>query len=156
MDQSRIRVFIGVGSNLGNREESLRKAAEAIRRIPKTRWLRSSKVLETEPVGGPAQGRYLNAVWEIETGLSPQELLREFLAIETGLGRVRTVRDAPRTLDLDLLFYGTEVLDFPELKVPHPRLQERRFVLEPMAELAPEWQHPVLKQSMKQLLESLP
>lgn len=144
---------MGVGSNLGNRQSFLDSAKKLVAGLPQTRFLRSSSVLETDPVGGPPQGKYLNAVWEIETRLSLRELKDRLLEIENQLGRKRKQRNTPREIDLDILFYGDEIVEQADLKVPHPRLHERAFVLAPLAELAPELVHPKLKKTIKELLE---
>ncbi len=130
--------FIGLGSNLGERERYLEAALDRLRASPGVRVLAVSSVRETEPVGYAEQGRFLNAAAKLETTLRPSELLQLLLAIEGELGRVRDgPRFGPRTLDLDLLLYGDEQLEEPELTIPHPRLAERSFVLEPLAELEP-------------------
>ena len=151
------RAFLGVGSNLGDRSAHLSRARELVSRTKGIRFLRSSAVHETDPVGeaGPPQGKFLNAVWEIDCDLSAEDLFARLLGIEKELGRVRSVRFAPRTLDLDLLFYGECVSESPELTLPHPRLHERLFVLEPLAELAPGWVHPVKRKSIRALLEAM-
>lgn len=150
-----VRVYLGVGSNLGDRRSHLEAARKLVERIPRTRFLRSSSVRETDPVGGPVQGKFLNSVWEINSELSPRELKERLQEIEVQLGRRRREPNAPREIDLDLLFYGEAIVDEERLKIPHPRLHERRFVLEPLAELAPEWIHPKLKKTIKILLTSL-
>jgi 2-amino-4-hydroxy-6-hydroxymethyldihydropteridine diphosphokinase len=129
--------YIGLGSNLGEREANLRAALE---RLSELGPLRVSSVRETDPVGVADQPKFLNAGAELETDLSPQELLARLLEIERELGRERSseTRWGPRTLDLDLLLYGQETIDAPGLTVPHPRLAERRFALEPLHELAPD------------------
>ena len=99
------RVYIGVGSNLGNRESFLERAKSLTAKLPQTRFLRSSSIYETDPVGGPPQGKYLNTVWEIETSLPPAELKRELRGIEGRLGRKQSFANAPREIDLDILFY---------------------------------------------------
>jgi 2-amino-4-hydroxy-6-hydroxymethyldihydropteridine diphosphokinase len=149
------QVLIGVGSNLGDREKHLQQACDFLGGLRGIRFIRSSQVRETDPVGGPAQGKYLNAVWQIETGLGLQELLKQLMEIERRLGRVRTEKNGPRTMDLDILFYGQEIIDQPGLTVPHPRLHERMFVLEPLFELAPDLVHPILKKTIKQLSTEL-
>ena len=151
-----VLAYLGVGSNLGNREEYLRQARELLQKIPSVRFLRSSTIYETDPVGGPPQGKYLNAVWEIETRLPATELMKALLSIEKSLGRTRGELNAPRTLDLDLLIYGNNTIETPGLKVPHPRMHARAFVLRPLAELAPEWVHPKLKKTVRTFLQSLP
>jgi 2-amino-4-hydroxy-6-hydroxymethyldihydropteridine diphosphokinase len=116
---------------------------------------RLSPLLETDPVGGPQQGRYLNAAAELKTNLSPQDLLEALLAIERRSGRDRTVRWGPRTLDLDLLLYDDLVCDEPGLTVPHPRMHERLFVLDPLCEIAPNLTHPVLGRTVRELRAGL-
>ena len=127
---------IGLGSNLGDRMQHLGRAARALAVVGAV--VGRSSVYETAPVGGPAQGSFLNAVLVVETARSPMALLRELLAIERIEGRERWERWGPRTLDLDILLYGREVIDVPGLTVPHPRIQERRFVVEPLLEAWPE------------------
>ncbi len=144
--------YIGLGSNLGDRERQLAGAVAALARAPGCRVTALSAVYETQPVGGPPQGAYLNAVAQLRTELAPRALLELLLSIEREAGRVRgATRDAARTLDLDLLLYGDRVIDEPELRVPHPRLGERAFALEPLAELAPGRLHPVLGESIATL-----
>ena len=137
------RAFISLGSNLGDRGAHLQRALDALRATRGIRWLGVSRIYETDPVGPLPQGPYLNAVAEIETELEPRALLLRLLEIETEEGRIRSgVRDEARTLDLDLLLFGDRCIDEEELIVPHPRLHERCFVLEPLSELAPQWVHP--------------
>jgi 2-amino-4-hydroxy-6-hydroxymethyldihydropteridine diphosphokinase len=145
--------FIGLGSNVGDRREHLRAAYAGLERLG--RVARVSSLYETEPVGFAEQGAFLNAVAVIETELTPHDLLQELLKIEAGRERVRAQRNGPRTLDLDLLFYGDEVIDRPGLAVPHPRLQDRRFVLAPLCQIAPDLRHPALGLSVQELLEEL-
>lgn len=129
-----MRVFIGLGSNLGDRWEHLRRAVAGLPGVQAV-----SQVYETEPVGGPAgQCSYLNAVVELETDLSPRELLRVAARLEREAGRVRAERFGPRTLDVDILLAGDLEVNEPDLVVPHPRIGERRFVTVPLGELAPE------------------
>lgn len=149
------RVFIGVGSNLGDRRKNLELAEELVRRTAGIRFLKSSSIYETDPVGGPPQGRFLNAVWELETELPADKLLEALLAIEGRLGRRRDGTNTPRTMDLDILFYGHEVIRRPGLVIPHPRLSGRGFVLRPLAELAPDWIHPEVGRSVRQILEEV-
>jgi 2-amino-4-hydroxy-6-hydroxymethyldihydropteridine diphosphokinase len=143
-------VFVALGTNLGDRERNLARGVEGLRDRG-LRITRASSVYETEPVGGPAQGAYLNAVVRAETPLGPEEVLASCLDVEHGLGRVRGVRDAPRTLDLDLLLYGDAVVMTESLTVPHPRMHERRFVLVPLEEIAPAARHPVLGLTVSEL-----
>lgn len=133
------RAYVGLGSNLGDREHTLRRALELVEGEPGIAVVSVSSFRETEPVGYLEQPPFLNAAAELETELPPRDLLDRLLAVERSLGRVRDgPRFGPRTVDLDLLLYGDEVLDEPGLTVPHPRLHERRFALEPLAELDPE------------------
>lgn len=132
-------VYVGVGANLGDREASIRAATSRLERLPSVRALRLSALRETPPWGVEEQPPFLNGVVELETDATPQALLESLLAIERDLGRVRDgSRWGPRTIDLDVLVFGDLVVDEPGLTVPHPRLAERRFALEPLAELAPE------------------
>lgn len=129
-------VFVALGSNLGDRERHIRAALEELAEAGDVRVIRCSALHETEPVGGPAgQGPYLNAVAEVDTALPPRELLNRLLAVEARHGRRRAERCGSRTLDLDLLLYRERVIDEPELTVPHPRMWERAFVMEPLAEI---------------------
>ena len=133
------RAYVGLGSNLGDREEMLRLAIAGLAADPAIEVLAVSTFRETDPVGFREQPRFLNAAAELETVLAPDALLARLLAVERALGRTRTGRRfGPRTIDLDLLVFGHEVVDRPALRVPHPRLAERRFMLEPLAELAPD------------------
>jgi 2-amino-4-hydroxy-6-hydroxymethyldihydropteridine diphosphokinase len=148
--------LIGLGSNLGDRKAALEGAIAVLSEAPGIVVRKVSSFHETEPVGGPAgQGRYLNAAAALETTLEPIELLHVLQQIETRFGRVRTVRWDERTLDLDLLLFGDRVIETPELVVPHPRFSARRFVLEPLAEVAPEAVDPVTRRTIAQLLADL-
>jgi 2-amino-4-hydroxy-6-hydroxymethyldihydropteridine diphosphokinase len=131
---------VGLGANLGDREASLRRAVELLAAEPGIEVVAVSSFRETDPVGYLDQPRFLNGVCAVETDLSPRELLERLLAVERALGRERadSPRWGPRTIDLDLLLYGDETVDEPGLTVPHPRLTERSFVLEPLLELAPD------------------
>ena len=129
---------MGLGANLGPREETLREALRLLDETDGVRVVASARLRETEPVGVVDQPRFLNGAVAVDTELSARALLDVLLAVEQRLGRVRDgTRWGPRTIDLDLLLYGDEVLDEAGLRVPHPRLHERRFVLEPLAELDP-------------------
>jgi 2-amino-4-hydroxy-6-hydroxymethyldihydropteridine diphosphokinase len=132
------RAYVGLGANLGPREETLRRALELLERSPGVAVLAVSELRETEPVGMVEQPPFLNGAAALETRLSARELLDLLLEVERTLGRVRDERWGPRLIDLDLLLYGAETIDEPGLDVPHPRLHERRFALEPLAELDPE------------------
>jgi 2-amino-4-hydroxy-6-hydroxymethyldihydropteridine diphosphokinase len=130
--------YIGLGANLGDRRRAIGRAIELIARDPELELVAVSTVRETDPVGFTDQPRFLNAAAALETELEPRDLLERLLAIERSLGRMREgPRYGPRTIDLDLLLYGDRVVDEPGLQVPHPRLAERRFALEPLAELDP-------------------
>ena len=132
------RAYVGLGANLGDRERTLHAAVDALAAQEGIEVVAVSTLRETEPVGVGEQPLYLNGVAALATTLTARELLDRLLAVEQRFGRVRVPDEhGPRTLDLDLLLYGDEVIDEPELQVPHPRLHERRFVLEPLAELAP-------------------
>ena len=147
--------YLSAGSNLGERTANLDEAVAQLDRIGSF-VRRVSSVYETEPVGFRDQPWFLNIAVEIETVLSPLELLDHCQAIEQDLGRIRTFQDAPRTLDLDILLYDDLALDSPKLTVPHPRMAERRFVLAPLAEIAPEVLHPILRQTIRTLLDACP
>ena len=147
--------YIGTGSNLGNREAMIHSAKQKLLSHPKIKFLRSAPVYETDPVGGPAQGLFLNTVWELETELSAAQLIALLLKIEEELGRKRVEKNGPRAIDLDLLLFGDEVIDEARLQVPHPRLQERWFVLKPLWDLRADFVHPVLKKSVCELLSQV-
>lgn len=148
--------YIALGGNLGDRDDALRRALTALRQTEGVEVTRVSPLYETRPVGGPAgQGPYLNAVAEVRSDHQPHDLLAVLLAIEQQLGRVRREKDGPRTIDLDLLLYGDLVHEDERLTVPHPRLHERQFVLQPLAQLAPGLLHPVLKRSIADLLAEM-
>jgi 2-amino-4-hydroxy-6-hydroxymethyldihydropteridine diphosphokinase len=132
------RAFVGLGANLGDREGTIRRAGELLQATSGVDIVAVSTLRETDPVGYRDQPRFLNGAAEVETSLTPRALLDALLAVERALGRERTgPRFGPRTIDLDLLLYGDERIDEPGLRVPHPRLHERAFALEPLAELEP-------------------
>ena len=148
------RVAIALGSNLGDREDYLRSALDAL--TPSLDRLRISTFHDTAPVGVGPQPTFLNAAAVGETSLSARALLETLLAVERDLGRERPFPGAPRTLDLDLILYGDSIIDeAPSLIVPHPRFRERRFVLEPLAEIAPDWRDPVTGKTVEELLRTL-
>jgi 2-amino-4-hydroxy-6-hydroxymethyldihydropteridine diphosphokinase len=147
------RVAIALGSNLGDRDRYLRAALAAL--ASSVSQLRASTFHDTAPVGVGEQPTFLNAAAVGETSLSAQDLLDTLLAIERDEGRVRPFPGAPRTLDLDLILYDDAVIDTPLLVVPHPRFRERRFVLEPLCEIAPDWRDPVTGRTVEELLRNL-
>jgi len=143
-------VYISAGSNVGDREANLDFGARRLGERGKI--LRASSFFETEPVGYADQPWFLNQAFELETESTPRELLALCNEIERDGGRVRTFPNAPRTLDLDILLYGDRIISEPDLVVPHPRMAARRFVLEPLAEIAPDLPHPVEKRTIRGLL----
>ena len=149
------RIYLSLGSNLGDREANLRAAIGALPTAG-VRMLRASPVYETEPVDYRDQGWFLNLVVEAETALVPTQLLAAIAGIERDLGRVRDVPKGPRTIDIDILFYGTAVVNTERLDIPHPRIAERRFVLAPLADLEPELRHPVTRQTVREMLRDAP
>ena len=149
------RVYLSLGSNIGDREGNLRKAVERLA-AQEIRVLHTSRIYETEPVDYKEQAWFLNQVVEAETALFPMQLLTRIGRVERELGRRRTVRNGPRTIDIDILFYGAATVETARLEIPHPRIAQRRFVLAPLAELAPDLRHPVTHRSVRQMLESAP
>jgi 2-amino-4-hydroxy-6-hydroxymethyldihydropteridine diphosphokinase len=129
--------FVGLGANLGEPQSEVQQAFLELDAIPHTRLVRSSSLYRSEPVGYAEQPQFVNAVAQVETGLPAERLLAELQAIEARHGRSRSFANAPRTLDLDLLLFGEAILDAPGLKIPHPRMHERAFVLVPLLEIAP-------------------
>jgi len=147
-----VDAYVAMGSNLGDREAHLAAATEALRARPDVRVMAVSALYETAPVGPPPQGPYLNAALHLRTQLAPRALLACLLAIEAARGRQRSAgRWSARTLDLDLLFYGSVTLDEPGLCVPHPHLHERAFVLVPLCDVAPHLVHPRLGKTVEEL-----
>ena len=131
-----VTCYLGIGSNLGDRRINIKSAVKKISGLKETQVVKLSKITETAPVGGPCgQGKFLNAVLKIRTGLLPLTLLKKLKQIEKSLGRKKPVRFGPRTIDLDILFFGERIIDTKNLKVPHPRISQREFVLRPLLEV---------------------
>ena len=131
------KVYIGLGSNMGDKSGNILKALELLDQHKKIRFVKRSSLYETEPVGYEDQDWFVNAVAELETELSPQELLDALMKVEQNMGRKREIKWGPRNIDLDILLYDQQCLDEPDLIIPHPRMHERRFVLVPLVEIAP-------------------
>jgi 2-amino-4-hydroxy-6-hydroxymethyldihydropteridine diphosphokinase len=148
-------IYLGLGSNIGDREANLAAALERLE-APDLRILRKSPVYETEPVDFTSQRWFLNMVVEAETELFPVQLLQRVGRIERALGRTRSVPKGPRIIDIDILLFGRTVVRAATLEIPHPRIAERRFVLAPLADLAPDLRHPVTHQTIRQMLEAAP
>jgi dihydroneopterin aldolase/2-amino-4-hydroxy-6-hydroxymethyldihydropteridine diphosphokinase len=128
--------YLGVGSNLGNRRKNIAQAMQKISKLKDTRIIKMSKVIQTQPMGGPSnQGKFLNAALKIQTKIPPLKLLQALKKIERDLGRTKTVRYGPRVIDLDILFYGDKIINRKGLIIPHPRIFEREFVIRPLSEI---------------------
>ncbi len=151
-----IPAYIALGANLGDRQANIQAALSQLEQTPGIRLLRISSLLENPAVGGPADSPpFLNAAAAIETTLGSHALLHRLLEIEHQIGRIRRARWEPRPIDLDLLLYGNQIISSQELVVPHPLMHERRFVLQPLAEIAPDVVHPALQMSIAGLLDNL-
>ena len=148
-----ITAYIGIGSNLGTPEKNCTKAIEKISNTKDIKIISKSSCYQTEPIGGVQQGWFVNSAIGIETDLSPENLLSVLLNLELAMGRIRKEKWGPRLIDLDLLFYGNLILGKKGLTLPHPEIQKRKFVLVPMSEIAENLIHPILKKTIKILLQ---
>jgi 2-amino-4-hydroxy-6-hydroxymethyldihydropteridine diphosphokinase len=148
-------VYLSLGSNLGNREANLRAAVNALEKA-RVVVLRASPLYETEPVENTKQGWFLNLVVEGETKLMPDQLLERIMRIERELGRTRRIPKGPRTIDIDILLFGHSIVHSPTLEIPHPSMAQRRFVLVPLADLAPELRHPLTGKTVREMLDAAP
>lgn len=153
MAQIAYLAYLSLGSNVGQRELHLREAISRLNGVGTV--VSISSFYETEPVEVTDQAWFLNCAVALETSQAPLELMKNLLDIERKMGRVRDRKKGPRTIDIDILFFGDSILDSTELTIPHPAMHERRFVLEPLSEIAPEARHPVLKKTVRELLEEL-
>jgi 2-amino-4-hydroxy-6-hydroxymethyldihydropteridine diphosphokinase len=150
------RVFLGLGSNVGERERYLERALEALRMLPGSALIRQSSVYETEPVGVLNQPQFLNMAAELETNLAPDALLDALKDIERDLGRTTSVRWGPREIDIDIVYYGDTVTDAERLTIPHRELSARRFVLAPLSEIAPDFTDPRNQVTVAEMLRRCP
>lgn len=155
MENQRHRVYVALGSNLGDRLSYIQSAIGLLGESGSCKIATTSKIYETEPWGYAAQGRFLNCVFKLQTVLTPDALLKTLRGIEKKLGRERNIPNGPRTMDLDILFYDNLVVSADGLVIPHPRLHERMFVMKPLCDIAPDFVHPVLGTSCIRIFENL-
>jgi len=155
MTSDSVTAYLGLGSNEGNRHQYLLDAIQILEQHDEVTVANQSTVHETAPVSHIEQGDFLNQVVQVETALDPPSLLRVCLDTEASLGRVREERWGPRTIDIDILFYGDDIIELNGLTIPHPEVHKRSFMLTPLAEIAPEHVHPVLKSSIAAMLQLL-
>ncbi len=149
------RVYLSLGSNIGNKRKNLLEAIRKIGELENTEVVKSSTILETEPFGYLEQDNFLNACLEVKTLMTAQEFLKEILQIELNMGRVREIKWGPRIIDIDILFYDKEIIEEDNLAVPHPWICEREFVLDPLSEIAPNYIHPLEKKTITMLARKL-
>lgn len=147
--------YLGLGSNLGDRKNYINRAISRLSSHAEISLLKCSTIIETEPYGKVDQPDFLNCVMKIKTHLTPQKILKLCLKIEKSLGRMRFETWGPRTIDIDLLLYGKEIIDEPELQVPHPEIPKRKFVLKSLVELSPEFVHPITGRTFRELYADL-
>jgi 2-amino-4-hydroxy-6-hydroxymethyldihydropteridine diphosphokinase len=147
-------VYLSLGSNLGEREANLRNAIERLRGVGNP--IAISSFYETEPIDVASQPWFLNCAVKLDTEKMPRQLIAAILSLEQEMGRQRKQQKAPRTIDIDILLFGSSIIEIPSLTIPHPRMHERRFVLEPLAEIAPDARHPVFKRTIRELRDALP
>ncbi|MEA3475605.1 MAG: 2-amino-4-hydroxy-6-hydroxymethyldihydropteridine diphosphokinase [Candidatus Cloacimonadota bacterium] len=144
-------VFIGIGSNLGNREGNIKKAILKISELPQTSIVTTSSIINTKPIGKAGQPDFLNCVIKIETNFNAQKLLTQLKKIESDMGRIRGEKWGPRIIDLDILFFNDEIINTKNLQIPHPEILKRKFILTSLKEIAPEFVHPIEKKTIEDL-----
>jgi len=147
-------VYLSLGSNLGDRDANLRNAIERLRGVGNP--IAISSFYETVPIDVVLQPWFLSCAVKLDTEKMPRQLITAILSLEQDMGRQRKQQKAPRTIDIDILLFGSSIIEIPSLTIPHPRMHERRFVLEPLAEIAPDARHPIFKRTIRELREALP